>query len=227
MKVLRVHPIEKEKALGRCELFRGLSPEDRYQLAGISACTEYARGEILFTRGERAESLFVVSKGKLKIYCVAPDGREQIVHIINPGEICAEVPMFSGGRYPANAIAIGKTEVITFSRHDFLIEAKKKPEVLLSMLASISARLRHFVDLVNDLSLRDVATRLARFLLASGEDGQVTLTESKRTLAGQLGTAPETLSRTLQQFQQQGLITVSGKNIRLENKERLLQMLED
>ncbi|MDT8389759.1 MAG: Crp/Fnr family transcriptional regulator [Lentisphaeria bacterium] len=227
MKLLRLHPIEKAKYLKKCDLFAGLPPADHVQLAGVAKYAEYARGELLFVKDEPAESLFIVAKGKLKIYCLSPDGREQIVHIIHPGDMCAEVPMFSGGAYPANAAAMVKTDVIIFSREAFLREARARPEILMSMLANISQRLRTFVTLVDDLSLKDVSCRLARFLLARVSQGCVELTESKKTLAGQLGTVPETLSRTLNDFQKRGWITVDGKRITIHTQEGLAMLLED
>lgn len=227
MKLLRVHPIEKAKYLKKCELFEGLTPENHFQLAGVAKYAEYARGELLFVKDEPAESLFIVAKGKLKIYCLSPDGREQIVHIVTPGEICAEVPMFSGGAYPANAAAMAKTDVIVFSREAFLNEARAQPEILMNMLANVSRRLRNFVNLVDDLSLRDVSCRLARFLLSHTSEGSVELTESKKTLAGQLGTVPETLSRTLNDFQKRGWITVEGKSIAIHTRERLKELLDE
>ena len=227
MKTVRIHPVEKTVYLKKCELFAGLTPEDYFQLAGVATCARYARNELLFVKDEPAESLFIVAKGKLKIYCVSPDGREQIMHLINPGEICAEVPMFSGGAYPANAAAMVKTDVLVFSRDAFLTEARARPEILMNMLANVSARLRNFVSLVDDLSLKDVRARLARFLLSHATRKHVDLAESKKTLAGQLGIVPETLSRTLKEFQMRGWITVDGKRIVIHKVEKMKGLAED
>ena len=226
MKSLRLHRLEKATLLERCALFSGLDVETLRELAGIATAEEYDRGELLFTQGEAAEGLFIVAKGKVKIYRLSEDGREQVIHVLNPGQPCAEVPVFEGTCYPAHACALIKTEVLCFARESFLREARRKPEILLNMLAALSRRLRHMVKLVDDLSLKDVGSRLADYLLEHAEDNCVRLEESKKVLAGRLGTTPETLSRTLGQFQTAEFIAVEGKTIRIFDGESLQTLAE-
>lgn len=226
MKSLRLHLVEKETLLGRCALFSGLDAKMLQELAGIATAEEYDRGELLLTQGEAAEGLFIIAKGKVKVYRLSEDGREQVIHVLTPGQPCAEVPVFEGSRYPAHACALAKTEVLRFSRETFLREARRKPEILLNMLAALSRRLRHMVKLVDDLSLKDVRTRLAGYLLEHARGDCVQLEESKKTLAGRLGTTPETLSRTLGQFQTADLISVDGKTIRISDSRGLEAIVE-
>ena len=215
MKSIRLHDVEKEAALRRCSLFSGLDAETLRDLAGVATAGEYDRGELLFAQGEAAQGLFIVAKGKIKIYRLSEDGREQVIHILTPGQPCAEVPVFEGTRYPAHACALVKTELLCFTRETFLREARRKPEILLNMLAALSRRLRHMVKLADDLSLKDVDARLADHLLVHAKDNCVRLEESKKILAGRLGVTPETLSRTLGQFQTAGFVSVDGKTIRI------------
>ncbi|MBT3376251.1 MAG: Crp/Fnr family transcriptional regulator [Lentisphaerae bacterium] len=215
MRTLRLHPVEKVACLERCSLFSGLDATTLRELAGVASAEEYERGELLFTQGEAAEGLFIVGKGKVKIYRLSDDGREQVIHVLTPGQPCAEVPVFEGTRYPAHACALVKTTVLCFTRRTFLDEARRKPEILLNMLAALSRRLRHMVKLVDDLSLKDVGARVAGYLLEHASGNCVRLEEPKKILAGRLGTSPETLSRTLGQFQADQLVTVDGKVIHL------------
>ena len=137
--------------------------------------------------------------------------------------------MFGGKTYPATAQAMADGHTLYLGRTDFLEAARNRPEVLLNMLGVLSLRLRRFVDLIDDLSLKEVSTRLARRLseMAAGKEGDtVALQVSKATLAAQIGTIPETLSRTLARMQQRGVLRVTGKEILIANRKALDALAE-
>jgi CRP/FNR family transcriptional regulator len=149
---------------------------------------------------------------------MANDGREQIIHLFGKGEIFGEVPVFQGTLYPAYAQATENSQVIYFSRDKFLKLGRQQPQILFSLLAILSLRLRQFVELIDDFALKDISARLAKFLCAHcmGCDAKnVQLPYSKTELAGRLGTIPATLSRTFKKLVEQKLIKVNGKKIEI------------
>jgi CRP/FNR family transcriptional regulator len=160
-----------------------------------------------------------VVEGKIKVYKTSSEGKEQILHIYGPGHPFGEVPVFSGSRFPANAMAIEKSRMLFFPRQDFVDLISKHPSLALNMLAVLSVRLRQFTVQVENLSLKEVPARLASYLLylAQEQDSPdiVTLPISKGQLASLLGTIPETLSRIFNKMTQQDLIAVRGSKISL------------
>ena len=210
--------------LAQCPLFAALDVEDRRRLASFARARDHEPGELLFAQGEPAEGFHIVLSGRAKVYRVARDGREQVLHLLEKGSPCGEVPVFHGGRFPASASAEGRTRTLYIPGADFLQLAEERPAILLEMLAVLSMRLRGFVTLIDDLSLKEVSARLAKHLLDRAEDGVVELDTSKAVLASRLGTIAATLSRTLGKMQDRGVIAVKGGRIRIADEETLRRL---
>ncbi|MGD8833762.1 MAG: Crp/Fnr family transcriptional regulator [Desulfobacteraceae bacterium] len=200
-------------------LFGGLSDEQLSQISGIAQEKRFKRGQAIFWEGDPGIGFYVVVEGKIKVYKTSSEGKEQILHIYGPGHPFGEVPVFSGSRFPANAMAIEKSRMLFFPRQDFVDLISKHPSLALNMLAVLSVRLRQFTVQVENLSLKEVPARLASYLLylAQEQDSPdiVTLPISKGQLASLLGTIPETLSRIFNKMTQQDLIAVRGSKISL------------
>jgi CRP/FNR family transcriptional regulator len=225
MKSAAIPHEEKVEQLAACALFEGLAREDLRSLATAANRLVFEAGEALFLQDEEVKGFFVLTRGQVKVARVSPDGREQILHVLYEGEPCGEVPVFQGGAYPAGAVAVSDGECLFFPRKTFLELGRRHPDILLSMLAILSRRLRRFVELIDALSLSEVPARLARFLLEamerSEERGQVRLEGSKAMLASRLGTIPETLSRALGRMQKKGIIEVENRIIHIRDREAL------
>ncbi len=216
--------------LVRVPLFEGLPVAQLWDLARIAVSKPVARGDMLFSEGEKAEGFYVILSGRVKIYKVSMEGKEQILHIFGEGEIFGEVPVFAGGNYPAHAETLEKGRVLFFSRNDFVALVKNEPALALNMLSVLSLRLRRFTHMVEDLSLKEVPGRLAAHLLYLGERNPgkdiLELEITKSQLAGLLGTIPETLSRILSRMIQQRILQVDGRSIRVLDRDTL-QALAD
>ena len=167
----------------------------------------------------------------VKIYKSSPGGKEQILHILGPGEPFGEVPVFSGNQFPANAEAIAHTTLLFFPRTAFVHLISNNPSLSLNMLAVLSLRLRQFTLQIENLSLKEVPGRLAGYLIylcSKQEQKEVaSLDISKVQLASLLGTIPETLSRIFAKMSDQGLIQVKGRQIRILDVARLNRLAND
>ncbi len=209
----------KAMILRTSSVFDGLSETGLRSLAGVAMLREYDTGETLFLQDEQAFGFYVLQQGTVNVYRTGMDGRRQILHVFDtPGDVCGEVPVFEGSTYPATADVVCCSHLIYLPRADFMAVTRMHPEILLQMLAILSKRLRRFVGLIDDLSLKDVAARLAKHLYdLSIKEGQVEfrLSTTKGMLAARLGTIAETVSRTLRKLQAQGLISVDGRSIRI------------
>lgn len=202
--------------LRQVPLFSDLEEEELQRVATITWWRSYRKGELIFSAGEPATGLFVVESGQVRIYQLSSKGREQVLHLFGPGEVFAEVAVFSGEIYPAFAEALTDCRVLFIPKEDFLELIRRTPDLCLKMLGTLSARLRTFVELIEDLSLREVSARVARYLLETADrEGGLSfeLDFRKGDLALQLGTTGQTLSRTLRKFRERGIVAVEGRRI--------------
>ena len=211
-------------------LFGGLPEDQITALKQIAARKHYHKGEIIFSEGEEGNGFFVIAEGRVKIFKVSAEGKEQILHIFGPGQPFAEVPVFTGQKFPANAQAIEDTRALFFPRKSIVNLITSNPSLALNMLAVMSRKLRQFAVQIENLSLKETPGRLASYLLFTADkkaaSNVVTLNISKGQLASLLGTIPETLSRVLAKLSGQGLISVDGKNITLLDRGGLEQVAE-
>lgn len=208
--------------LSQIPLFEGLSDDQLQDLSSITITKNFKRGATIFSENDPGAGFYVVSDGKIKIFKLSGDGKEQILHIFGPGEPFGEAPVFEGRRFPAHAMALEDSQALYFPRVAFVDLVKRNPSLALSMLAVLSRRLRRFAALVEDLSLKEVPTRLAAHLIylsdnSPGEE-ELSLDISKNQLAGLLGTIPETLSRILTKMAKKGLIQINGPRIKIIEK---------
>jgi CRP/FNR family transcriptional regulator, dissimilatory nitrate respiration regulator len=214
--------------IAKIALFNGLPGEQLDELAKIVVEQRFRRGQTLFAEGTKASGFYGIVSGKIKVYKMSLEGKEQILHIFGHGEFFGEVPVFAGGNYPAHAETLEESRLLFFPRAQFVELIKREPSLSMNMLAVLSLRLRQFTHLIEDLSLKEVPGRLAAYLLyMSDRNGQSNLLEldiTKGQLASLLGTIPETLSRILGKLTQQEFIRVDGRKIELCNREALVSL---
>jgi CRP/FNR family transcriptional regulator, dissimilatory nitrate respiration regulator len=211
--------------LGNVPLFQGLPIRQIEQLVSITTQKLFKKGQLIFSEGEEASGFYIVLVGRVKVAKLAPDGKEQILHILGIQEPFGEVAVFAGERFPANAEAMEETKALFLPRDAFVDLMKKEPSLSMNMLALLSRRLRRFSALIESLSLKAVPARLASYLLYLSEQGKgidaLELDIPKVVLANLLGTIPETLSRILARMSQEHLLEVDGRRIRLINRKAL------
>lgn len=213
------------ESIGKIPLFRGLPDDQISELVRIVVERSYKQGEVIFSEGGEAKGFFVLLSGRVKIFKLSPEGKEQILHFIEPGEPFAEAALFAGSTYPAHAESLRESTVIFFPRAAFERLIKKDPDLAMNMLAILSRRLKYFARLVEDLSLKEVPQRLAAYLLYLSDvrntSSDIDLSISKGQLASLLGTIPETLSRILNKMAAQGFIEVKGRRMKFLKKDAL------
>ncbi len=208
--------------LRSCQLFFGLPATDLEAIASFSVLRNLAKGTYLFHEGDPAEGFYVLQKGAINVHRVSAAGKEQVIYVFRPGESFAEASLASERGYPANARAIESSTVIVVPKARFLELIGRRPELGLRMLGSMSQHLRVLVGLVEDLTLKDVETRLLNWLVkrcprdVTGET-TVEFGTTKRLLAAQLATTSETLSRTFAKLREEELFDVRGSTVRIRS----------
>ena len=212
--------------LRRCPLFAGLKEEDLKRIRAIASLKQIERKEILFSDGEVAKGFYVILSGRVKLYKVSPEGKEQILHVVSAPDAFAEAALFLEGSYPAFAEALADCQLLFFPKKDFIQFLEKNPQLSINMIVTLSHYLRRFATLIEELSLKEVSSRMAKYLvdlsLRLSKEGknpkEVELDLTKTQLALKLGTISETLSRTLAKMKAKGIIDVKKNKIIILNR---------
>jgi len=210
-------------------LFEGLTPPQYAALAEIAQVKPFSKGQAIFSEGGEATGFYIVLSGRVKVYKLSFDGKEQILHLFGAGEPFGEAAVFEGRHFPAHAEALETSETLFIPRRAFIERIQEDPSLALNMLAVLSRRLRKFTMLVEDLSLKEVPGRLAAYLLYLSQQqdasDDLALDVPKTQLASLLGTIPETLSRILARMGREGLIeSFENRQIRILDRQSLEEL---
>ena len=177
-------------------------------------------GHLLFRAGDECRGLYVIEWGRVRIFRVSPEGKEQVLHVEGAGRAVAELPLVDGGAYPASAVTLDETRLLYVPRDEFVRLYRSSPDVADAVIRALGRRLRHLVQLTETLAFRDVAARLAMLLATYAEQhGEPTaagvalaLDRTQEELSLEIGTARESVSRAFKQLRSQGLIEQAGGN---------------
>jgi len=215
-------------------LFSGLNDADLSALATITVRRKFRKGEALFSAGDEATGFYLLVSGCLKLCRISPDGREKVLHFVQPGETFAEAAFFGDGCYPAEARALAAGEVLYLPKTGFTELMSRNPGFTLNLVVSLSLMLRRFARQIEELTFADVTSRLASFLVRRAEEKStsyagityIELGVKKGELAARLGTASETISRTLRKLKDEGIIEVQGNKVVIHRMDKLQSLCE-
>lgn len=218
--------------LRRCPLFAGLKEEDLKKIRAIASIRQVKKREILFSEGEETKGFYVILSGKVKLYKVSTDGKEQILHVASAPDAFAEAALFLEGSYPAFAEGLMDSHLLFFPKKDFIHLIEKNPRLSINMIVTLSHYLKRFASLIEELSLKEVSSRIAKHLIdlslklcKEGKNTkEIELDLSKTQLALKLGTISETLSRTLAKMKAKGIIDVKKNKILILNRGALEEL---
>jgi CRP/FNR family transcriptional regulator len=219
------------KRLKTFEFLRGLDQETLVELAQSAIWKVYPADAVIFWEGDVERHLFYLHYGWLKVIKTTPDGREQVLRFLGPGEIFNEIGVFARRPNPATAMALEEAGIWLIPRHALEQVLFAHPHTALQIMENMAERFISLVALTADLSLRTVEARLAKLLIEQAVDGIIprqhwlTLTE----LAAHLGTVPDVLSRSFRELTRAGLIAMDRHQIRILNHAALAEraMLQD
>ncbi len=225
---------EKLNALAGTDLFGSVAENALYELASSTRERQLARGEVLFSAGEKANGLFVVVSGMLRAFRQTKEGREQTIHVEGPGATLAEVPLFDGGPYPSTVQAEEKSVVLFVPQQSMRLFLTKNPEAALAALAVLARRLRSVSGLAEKLALKDVAQRLAAMLAeeAVSQVGELrdgvsfSLPSPHQSIAARLGSVREVITRQLRKLIDDGVISTRGHRITVLDAATLMRRAE-
>lgn len=210
------------QALRAISLFAGLSDDALDRIARVSYVRTYTSGEIIILEGNPCEAVYFVVSGQVRVYRLSPGGREQVLVRLGPGQTFNTVPPFKPVSVNhASVEALAPTDVYVIPCDDFRQLVGECRELAFAILEDFARRLDHLTGLVEDLSLRTVRGRLARFLLQHADLGGVTRRWTQEEIAAHLGTVRDMVGRTLRAFADAGLVQLERQRILLLDREGL------
>lgn len=184
----------------------------------------YRPGEHIMFEGEQPPGLFFVLRGRVRLSRTAPDGREQVLAMVGPGENFDAVPLFDERPNLTSARAMSPVDCLLLPRAALLALLVRHPNLALAALREMAGQLRELVVLVEDLAFRSVRGRLARQLLQEAGEGAAELTHQE--LAERTGTVREIAGRALRQLAQEGLVRLERGRVIVLDRAGLARIVE-
>lgn len=220
-----------EQILRRCALFRSLEPRWLEAVQNLARVRHYAKGTQIFREGDEVPGLFCVGSGLVRIYKLAPSGKDHILHFAGPGQSFAEVAVVGRFPCPAYADALEDSVCAIIPAGDFRRLLETHHAFCLQFLVGLAQWLRRVIGLIEDIALRDAAGRVAHHLLQVAPDpassDPFTLPMLKRDLASHLNLSSEALSRTLRRLAEAAVIELpDAQRIRILDKQALNRVAE-
>ncbi len=214
----------------RLPLFRGLSEKEIESLAALGSIQELNRGDVLFRSGTRADHVFIVLMGSLKLLRANVDGKERIVHFLLNGEIFGAAVALNGGDYPLNAVALEGSQVFKVPKDVFAASFLSHPKLGSALMSQVTERMKQAHDdriAVFDSTekrvacfLIDLLDRVCKFY---GPTTRLTVPLTRQDIADRVGATVETVIRVLSVWSKKSLISTEGKHIEIPQKSALLQ----
>jgi CRP/FNR family transcriptional regulator len=220
-------------ALASIPFFASFDPAELSEIAHIIVQRTYPPGAVIFLEDEPNPGLFFVQSGRVKVYKLSLQGKEQVLCVMQPRTCFGACPLFDGDANPATAQAIDEVTLCFLGKDETLALAERRPEAAQVLLKVFAGRLRHLAGIVEGLSFKCVTSRLAETLLTyADEDGTVTedgievnLGMSHGELAALLGSVREVVTRALLRLERIGAIEATGRRVVILDRARLERLV--
>lgn len=215
--------------LSNIQVFRDLSPQELAEMDRQITMSTCAPGKIFYMPEDTAEVLFLLKKGQVQLYRLAPNGKKLVVATLGPGAIFGEMSLVGQGMHNTFAEAVEECVLCVMSRADVERLMREKPDVAFRFLETMGSRVTELETRLEDIAFKSIPARLAGLLLelaAEQAQGDVVTGYTHQDLSEMLGTYRETVTQTLNDFKADGLIAIGRKRVTLLNKAQLQQLAD-
>lgn len=215
--------------------FDFLSNEETQLIKSRLIRKEYSKGEYLFKENSFSKGIYIVRKGKVKIFQTNNEGKQSIVYIYKKGDYFGYRPLLADEPNPVSAVAIDNTVVSVIPRELFLKTLSKSPSLAGKLLVNLSKEFSVWINKLTIFSQYGVKKRVALSLLilsrvyqrSEDQNENVSISINRDDFAGFVGTAKETLVRMLRTFKDEKIITTKGTKIIILRHRVLLNMVSE
>lgn len=193
-------------------------------------CTRYKKGQVLFHEGTRPLGVFCVNSGRIKVYRIGLDGKEQITRVSAAGDLLGYKAMISEHHYEQTAEALDDCIVCFVAKDDFLSLLRPNTAFYMDLLKKVCDENAEMANKMTQMAQQSVRQRLALSLIMlkdtygieQGTQGNIEINLTREDLANIVGTATESLIRLLNEFKKEELIETQGRKIRVLNADGLM-----
>jgi CRP-like cAMP-binding protein len=197
------------------------------ELATTARLRSFRTGEVIYLEGEKAETIYILESGWVKATKMSPEGREQSMLLLRPGEFFGDIAVFTDTNYPGTVTALEPVIAWSIEKSTILRLISNHPEFAMAVIRRLSERVMFFIGLAEDLSLRSVEARLANTLLKHAHEKDGRLIVPRRPwatfdmMATRLGTVRDVLRRALRTMENEGLLQVEKHYILIKDPKGL------
>lgn len=213
-------------------LFHFCHIEEINHIDESKSCNAYKRGQVIFQQGGNPQGMYCINSGKVKIYKLGSDGKEQIVRIAKPGDFLGYRSLLGHSRYPVSASALEDANICIVPKSVITDLFKSNERFSQGLIEVLCSTIDESYGKMTDLAYKPVRGRMAEALLflnkfyvdETNPDGVITITRDD--LASFVGTVKETAIRMLKELKDEGLIETDKSDIRILNTAGLLHISE-
>jgi CRP-like cAMP-binding protein len=213
-------------------IFCELNDHELSEVSKHKTTNKYKKGQNLFLEGNPPFGLFCISNGKIKLTKTSDDGKETIIKIAKPGDVLGHRSLFSNQNYNASATAIEECEVCFLDKSYVDKAIKQNPSIAMQIIGKLTKDMGAFEDKMASFHQMNVREKFAHFIIDMDvEFGENTpqgrylnLKLTREEMASMIGTATETLIRTVTEFKDEGAIELDGKKIYITNYDTLREL---
>ena len=210
--------------------FASLTIDEADHVTNTKACSMYGRGAVVFSYGSYPRGVFCIHSGHVKLTRPTPDGREHILRLAGAGDLVGYASMIGGEPYTLNCIAVEESSVCFVPTDVILSMVRENTQLALRVMQDLSHEVEDAERRVVEIAQKSIRERVAEALLVIKEtfgvadDGETLKNPlTREEIASIVGTAQESVIRTLSEFKSKNLIEISGKSIRLKNVKGLIK----
>lgn len=204
-------------------LFAHFNCDESKEISGLKSCAYYKKNQSIFLSGSNPRGVYCLNQGKVKIFSLGEEGKEQIIHIATDGEIVGFRAMFSGEPYSVSAETLEECNICFIAKEDFLSMIDTNTILRNNIMKELSKELSDRAKFITNLAQKSVRERLAfSLVLLDSIYKKEPINLSREDLANFVGTATETLIRLLKQFKTEGVINIMTRKIEIIDREKLM-----
>lgn len=230
---VRYSPEVRRSLLAKHFLLREADPKTLDQLVAASVVVSYGNRQRIFDKGDDGDRLLGVLAGQVRIYVMSSEGRELIMNVIMPGELFGEISLIDGKPRSASAVAIGDTDLLHIRRSDLQSLLQKNSELCFKFMSVLCERVRWTSGLLEDASLLDLPSRLAKRLLnlaqglgaKEGDGIRINVKLSQTDLGNMLGVTREAVNKQLREWKKDGIVDMQDGQVLIQDPKMLARIV--
>ncbi len=200
-------------------MFAGLSDAELLRLAKFCREKKIAKGGLIFSQRDEAKGFYLIESGEVRIFQLSESGKENLLHVFGAGETFGEAVALVGKKFPANAEAVQRTNLVYISAREFSEFLEKNPRASKNIISSLATLVHMFVERLESITLKNAHSRVAAYILSLAPDNRQNSTMKfpvkKKVLAQILNIKQETLSRIFSTLAAKKLISISGDSVKM------------